>query len=348
MGTKKPSLLFIRLLILPLIFAVFLIFLLKRGPQISSSLREFTDFIPIDLERDDFFIASIAKMEFAPGKTLIFDKKQKKIFVFNDSMQFSHSMGSPGQGPGDLSQPEDFVVGHDRVYVLDEISKRIDIFSLNGEFLTRIILTLPADIFYSYPAAILVDGSDNLYVAYSLSDHILDAYGPDGVYSKTYLERTDPVVIYRKNLGNSSALGWTPQKSILHFNTFDGRFIEVFPDGTLGRQFGIEDSRFRKIAHDIQKELAADRSGAVQTDIVSFLNFSNFCIDHEGCVYVCELRVESGDRQRLWSFSPDGKVSISEIPLSGDDRIKAIYYNQNQFYFVTDDDKILLAKRRNG
>ncbi len=318
----------------------------RRGSEAYSSLPEFDDLTPIELEGDGFFISSISKIGFTSGKAFILDRRQKKIFVFNDQMEFAYSIGNPGQGPGDLSQPEDLAVGEESIYVLDEIAKRIDTFSLSGTFIARTSLAIPPDIFYSHPSAILTDGLGKVYVAYSLSDHILDVYGTNGSYLGTHLEREDPVILYKKNIGNSSTLGWTPHKTVMHFNTFSGRFVEVFPDGNVGRQFGIKDPRLSKMAQDIQNDLAKDRSGAIQTDVISFLFYTNFCIDDEGYIYVCQRRIESGEKQRIWRIAPGGRVSSSEIPLSGDVRIKALYYNKGRFYFVSDEERLYITKRR--
>jgi hypothetical protein len=262
-------------------------------------------------------------------------------------LSFLYTIGGPGQGPGELESPVDLAIRDNQVIVLELLSKRLDIFGLEGNFIRRMNLKLPDEIFYSYPSALLADKSNNYLVAYSLSAHLLDVYDSNGNFTETLLKREDPVVLYRKNIGNVSAIGFTQKGSILHFSAVDGRFIEIFPDGIVGQQFRIQDASLQKNAQDFKQAVEKEsKRGAVQTDVLSFLLFTNFCVDTEGWVYVCQMKKEKHRNQRLWIFASNGISYSSELALPEEGKARTLYCWHDIFFFVTDEEKIWMSKRR--
>lgn len=57
---------------------------------------------------------------------------KKKIFVFDDDGHFIQTMGRAGRGPGEFQTFKDLKVVGDRLYTLDNILKRVNIFDLDS------------------------------------------------------------------------------------------------------------------------------------------------------------------------------------------------------------------------
>ena len=340
---KRGLVLFFSIVIVGVLTYYFINTKTNKTPFLSL----FDSYSLFETEGKDHAISSVTRIAFSPEKIFILDNRQKKVFVFSESLLYQYSIGQPGQGPGDLENPVDLAVKGDQVVVLDLFSKRLDIFRVNGEFIRRVNLKLPKEIFYSYPSALLVDKDNNYLVAYSLSAHLLDVYDPNGDFKETLLRREDPVTIYRKNIGNTSAIGFAPNGAVLYLNAFDGIFLEVFLDGIVGRQFRIPDNHLQKMAQDLRQAITKEsKAGSVQTDIMSFLLFTNYCIDSAGRLYVCQMRNEEQPNQRIWVFADDGECRSSEIDLSGDEKVRTLYCWRDQFFFVTNEERIWISKRR--
>jgi len=321
------------------------LFYYNRAP-VSQPSFAFESFSLEETESANCFISDISKIEFSSGKIFILDRRQKKVFVFNERMSFLYAIGKPGQGPGDLENPADMTVGNDQVVILESIARRINVFTLKGEFVKRVSLVLPEKIFYSYPASILATRNGEYLIAYSLSADLLDAYDGEGRFVRTFLERQDPIIVYRKNIGNASVVGWTPQESVLLFNAFDGEFKEIRLDASLGRQFIAWDAKIAKAVQELRRTIDNEtHQSSVQTDVMTFLTFSNFCVDAEGRIYVCRIKTDEKHGQKMWIFEPHGETSTTKLALPDGGRVKALYHHDNTFYFVTSDEKIWTAKR---
>jgi hypothetical protein len=328
-----------------LILVVGFLYIHKKD-RVSTLPEPFSDFMLFEPEGENYVISNVTRIRFSPDKLYILDKRQKKVFVFSRSMSFLYTIGSPGQGPGDLEDPVDFDIRGDRIMILELSSRRLDIFNIDGTFIERTILRIPEDIFYSYPTSLLVDKENNYLVVYSLSAHLLDVFDSDGDFKKTLLSRDNPVIIYKKNIGNTSDIGFIHNGAILHFDVFEGKFIEVFQDGVIGRQFQIQDDLIHRAVQDLRQAITKEsKSGPVQTDILSFLMFTNFCVDSEGWLYVSQMRKDQ-KKQKLWVFTESGNCRVSEIALPNEERVKSIYCWGDRFFFVSDEEKIWISKRR--
>ncbi len=101
-------------------------------------------------------------------KIYILDLKQCKIFIFNLDGGFLSTIGQPGQGPGDLEYPIDFVIRSNEIYVINSAAKRVEVFFLNGNFKERIQLHVPQEYVFSNISHILVGNNSKIYVSYNL------------------------------------------------------------------------------------------------------------------------------------------------------------------------------------
>jgi len=190
------------LMIFPLSLAALILISFDNCSKKESSPAElFQSFSLVETESEDYAISSVTKIDFSSDKIFIFDKRQKRIFTLSDTFSFLYTIGSPGQGPGELDDPVDFAVGEYKIIVLERFPRRLDIFDLTGDFIGRVNLKIPEEISYSYPSGILPGPENSYLITYSLSSHLLDVYDDRGNYQTTWLQREDPVVIGKKTSG---------------------------------------------------------------------------------------------------------------------------------------------------
>jgi|GEM_PF-1102831 len=62
----------------------------------------------------------------------------------------------------------------------------------------------------------------------------------------------------------------------------DGEFVEIYSGGILGRKFHIQDAALQKIARELRANIEKEvRFSNIQTDIISFVLYTNFCVDEK-------------------------------------------------------------------
>ena len=87
---------------------------------------------------------------------------------------------------------------------------------------------MPKELYYSYPSMLLLGDNDEIYIAYSLSPNLIDAYDENGRYLRTLLKREDDIMIPGDNIGNCWQIDYGQvEGDILHFDFFKGLFIKV-------------------------------------------------------------------------------------------------------------------------
>ncbi len=338
------------LMIVPLVLVALILISFDNCSKKEGSPAElFQSLSLLETESEDYAISSVTKIDFSSDKIFIFDKRQKRIFTLSDSFSFLYTIASPGQGPGELDDPVDFAVCEDKIIILERFPRRLDIFDLKGAFLGRVNLKIPEEISYSYPSGILPGPENSYLITYSLSSHLLDVYDDQGNYQTTWLQREDSVLIYRKNIGNESAIGYSAgSKSILHFSLLQGEFTEIYPDGSGGRRFRIPDKALQKLARELRSSFEQDAQASnIQSDVVSFILYTSFCVDEEDRLYVAQFRLEAGSPgQTLWVFNPDGKCQLGRLTLPGGEKLRDLDFWKGQFFLVSDQEQIWVTKRR--
>lgn len=82
-----------------------------------------------------------------------------RVHKFSADGDYLFSWGEPGHGPGEFNLPHAIALDkHDRVYVADRENSRIQVFNLEGEYITEWDhVTRPDDLY--------IDAEENLYVA---------------------------------------------------------------------------------------------------------------------------------------------------------------------------------------
>ncbi|MBL7084320.1 MAG: 6-bladed beta-propeller [Candidatus Aminicenantes bacterium] len=313
----------------------------------KESHVRFQKFKKFDIDLNKVAFKSITKIIIHQDKVFILDYRSSRIFAFDKRGKHLYTIGKPGEGPGDLQYPKDFTISDDgTVYVINSMAKRLEVFSLDGQFKERIGLKLPEEIYYSNPELILVDNNQNFFIAYHLSSHLIDIYDSNGIFLRNLLTRSDPITIPGTSIGNSSFITFSGQgNSILHFNYFTGVFTKVNKEGNIEAISSAYDEFGGNEVEKLRKSLIESKTRARVSASV-FQLWSNFCQDEMGNMYVLPLVKKKGITQKLFVFSPEGTLLyFTTIPYFKDTRIDKIFCFGKDFIFVTSDWDIYFAKQ---
>jgi len=314
----------------------------------KDSHIHFYQFEKFNLDLNKVAFKSITKIISHEDKLFILDYRSSRIFVFDKKGKHLYTIGKPGEGPGDLQYPKDFVITEDgTVYVINSIAKRLEVFSQDGRFKKRIKLKPPEEIYYSNPEQILLDDKQNFFIAYHLSSHLIDIYDSNGIFLRNLLTRSDPITIPGTSIGNSSFITFSYQgNSILHFNYFTGVFTKVNKEGNIEAISSAYDEFGVNEVEKLRKSLIESKTRARVSASV-FQLWSNFCQDEMGNMYVLPLVKKKGITQKLFVFSPEGTLLyFTTIPYFKDTRIDKIFCFGKDFIFVTSDWDIYFAKQK--
>lgn len=313
----------------------------EQRPQYSFEIKEF----PISPEKIIF--AMPIKIIKQSNKIYVLDQKLSRIFVFNENGDLLYTIGQPGQGPGDLEYPQDFFISENKIYVINSVARRIDVFTVDGKFDNRIELENPPNALFSFPNHLLVDDSGKtLYVTYNLNKYLIDSYTINGKYKRHLLKREEPIIIPGKNLGNSSVIQFAnKKKAIIHFNYFTGVFTEIWNDGEIKKIFSAYDENHKKAQKKILDSFDKQISNINNVKIEVFeLWADSIAVDEKSGDILALLLIEP---QKIYIFSGDGFLK-QIIPVNNftDKRLSRIFYSENLYYFITEQNEIITAIRR--
>lgn len=102
-------------------------------------------FIPLEIS-DKCIIGEINKILVRDGRFYILDRRQQKmIYVFDANGKYLLSIGRQGRGPGEYTEPTDFIVTNDTITVYDQYTHKLNYYSLNGEYISS--QTMPYKIY---------------------------------------------------------------------------------------------------------------------------------------------------------------------------------------------------------
>ncbi|MBI5451714.1 MAG: 6-bladed beta-propeller [Gammaproteobacteria bacterium] len=116
------------------------------------------------------------------GRIYIADSRRHHIKVFDEQGQWLQTLGSPGDGAGQLNTPTHLHVGHDgSLYVSDTLNARIQVFSAAGRPLQTVgrrglfVGDMPR------PKGVATDSHGHVYVLESYYDYLL-VFDADGKF----------------------------------------------------------------------------------------------------------------------------------------------------------------------
>lgn len=104
-------------------------------PIETVEVERFID--PDDSEREHLLAKPATLRKDREGNIMVLDKDNHRIVKYAKDGQYRGSIGSVGQGPGELLDPVDFDVDHNgKIYVLENGNQRVSVFSAKGRFLS--------------------------------------------------------------------------------------------------------------------------------------------------------------------------------------------------------------------
>lgn len=99
---------------------------------------------------DPGIIHSAYDLEVANNRLYVADNILNKILVYSKTGDFIHSFGERGRGPGEFTAIKSFAVFDSVIFVYDQNLKRINKFSLQGDFMESVTLETPTSIIDMY------------------------------------------------------------------------------------------------------------------------------------------------------------------------------------------------------
>ncbi|MBW6537077.1 MAG: hypothetical protein K0B11_18865 [Mariniphaga sp.] len=81
---------------------------------------------------DSIFLSLVTDMREYKGFIYLSDFKNNRIVCIDSVYNFSHIIGSPGHGPAELNFPNGCMITNNKIYVIDEGHKRINIYTTKG------------------------------------------------------------------------------------------------------------------------------------------------------------------------------------------------------------------------
>ncbi len=108
-----------------------------------------------------------------------------RVVKFNKDGQYQFEWGKPGKGPGEFDLVHAIVIdAQNRIYVADRTNSRIQVFDLNGKFLSQ--WTNIRSPFYLYLSKDnylwVADGMTNKFLKYDLNGKLLYSWGTFGAF----------------------------------------------------------------------------------------------------------------------------------------------------------------------
>jgi hypothetical protein len=286
---------------------------IKFNQNVQSSGKNnnqvtFVNLKKLSLDFNKIPLKKVRKISLHQGRLYILEKQRGEIFVLDIEGHYLYSIGGPGQGAVDLEYPFDFFFSKNFIYVLNPISRRIEIFDLNGKSVSRIHLRYPRS-FFSLQSLLV---TDNYFIIGSDFNELVSLFDKDGIYKKAILKSKPPLEVPATGLIGYPAQLAIVDDSILHFNRLTGEFIKLKQKGGLEKIFRSH-SRNIKLEQKIRNESAAQSAKNGNPKTYSAL-FSNCCVDNRDLIYLIPLVNKKTADQKMLVYNSVGRLVYQTWP----------------------------------
>lgn len=313
----------------------------KINPADSDNKVTFVNLKKLSLDFNKVPLKKVRKISYHEGRLYILESQRDEIFVLDNSGNYLYSIGRPGQGPGDLEYPFDFFISKKNVYVVNSIPRRIEVFNLKGQYVSRIHLNCPHTFYY--PESLLV--TEKGFIVGTDLNELVSLFDNDGNYREAILKRTPPV-----ELPSTGIIGYPAQLVmykgfILHFNVFSGEFTKLKENGDIEAIFSGH-SGAKALEQRIRNDFNAKRSksGNRRTSIKLY---SNCCVDDKNLIYTIPLVNSKPEDQKMLVFNCDGTLFCQTRPKNlSKDYVLDVCCDRDDFIFMSYDFDFFRCKRR--
>jgi hypothetical protein len=313
----------------------------------KSKQIQFIKYEKIDFSFNKLPLKKVEKIAIHNNKIFILDGKRSELYVIDKKGNHINTIGRPGQGPGDLEYPSDFFISKDNtVYVLNSMSRRVEVFEINGTPIKTIKLEEGSGIWIQ-SESIAVGSNGDLYISEG-GDQILAVYSPKGDFKKMLLNRKH-MNAYNdtpSRIGVSSSIELIDDRLYL-LDLFTGILTNTSVSGEL-------DAAFSAISHDAEKKIREIKNmfkdSKKQKYHKSYISlWSKLCVDESNRIYALLLYKKKGESQMIFVFSKKGDFLYS-FPLvyflKNRMAVRLICCDKEDFVFLTYDFNLILGTRR--
>lgn len=293
--------------------------------------------------REEYMFSRIRAV--AVGKDeriLILDNREAHVKVFDKDGHYLMTIGSPGQGPGELNRPRSISLNQKELMVHE--AGRFSFFTLEGEFLRH---QSSKEV---WALASIMDSAGNIYVTEGFRD-------PDN--PRYLLKKLDSQMNFISQIASSPAPN--PSKS---FNPFmpvghwqidkDDNLVYGYPKTYEIQIYNPEGKLIKKITKDYdpveipeeeKKEQIEDIPPQIKIKLDFPKHYSAFyrlCLDDEGRIFVRTWE-KIGDEDVYYHdvFDSEGRC-IAKVPI----RIRAITCKKGKLYSLEEDEEGYPAVKR--
>ena len=290
-------------------------------------------------DREEYMFSRIRAV--AVGKDeriLILDDREAHVKVFDKDGHYLMTIGSPGQGPGELNRPRSISLNQKEL-MIHEVA-RFSFFSLEGEFMRH---QSSKEV---WALASIMDSAGNIYVTEGFRD-------PDS--PRYLLKKFDPQMSFISQIASSPApdvsKSFNPFMPVAHWQIDkDNNIVYGYPKTYEIQIFDPEGKLIKKIAKDYdpveipeeekkeQKEQLEDIPSQIKIKVEFPKHYSAFyrlCLDDEGKIFVRTWEKE-GDEDVYYHdvFDSEGRY-IAKVPI----RIRAITCKKGKLFSLEEDEE---------
>lgn len=161
----------------------------------------------------------------ADGSRLYVATREPPVRVFDAAGAPAGTVGTPGDGPGQLAQPAALALdGDGRLYVADAANGRVEVFEPSGRHARTIGEKGGGRGQFTQPRALAVGADGRVYVGTGDS-YAIQVFGPDGAYEKSLAHGYKDATLYRiAGLALDDA-------GRLYASEAASHYVQVFADG---------------------------------------------------------------------------------------------------------------------
>jgi len=285
--------------------------------------------------REEYMFSQIRHITISEDERIfVLDSKEDHIKAFDKEGKYLKTIGTPGQGPGELDRPSSICISQSELVVL-EGARRFSVFSLEGEFLRHIstketwALRASMD---SVGNIVLTEGvMDPEYFHYmakkvdvnmNLLYEIAKTPAPD---ARTGVNPFMPFAYWQIDEDDNIVFGYPKDYEIQILN----------PEGTIIKKIKREYDPV-EVTEQEEKEQSEDSPPQIKYIFPKYHSaYYRFFLDDEGRIFVQTWEKIEGEEIYYHDiFDSDGKYVV-KVPL----RMRPIICKKNKLYTIEEDEE---------
>lgn len=250
-----------------------LIVYIIHGPQKVDVFSKTMDINKVEkiYQGDTYYIAKPKKILCYKGIVFILDVKFFRILAYGNN-GYSHFIGRPGQGPGEISQPISMTISKDKLYVLNS-PDRIEVFDLFGKYLRTIRLKIQNTTFKSIWDFKISD--EKIYVSLDIGEVRVQRYDLNGRWIDNFIAEGDVIDPDKTVIANPNDIYIVPGLSaLILFNRFSGAIEEFnLKSGTFIKKLIGYDRIVEERISLLKREMKDKNTSKGKVEVKGFLMF---------------------------------------------------------------------------